>query len=302
MIVRGALGKESDIFHLLEVSYPNMHQRLLETTFQKRFDPQHCLYIAEDGKIISTLQVRTAQFRFRGYLLEVSVFDQIATLPDYRRRHKMRTLLQAAMDEAAHNQLFSFVYAMNPRLFERYGFKTVHISKRYLLAAQECRKSSYQHVRTFGSAKQMAELYQQFTSHFDGYYQRDIKYYESLLDRCHNSEEKLCFYYEQGQMKGYCLYLLNNKEAYVQEIVYLDSRALKQMLSYLAQNVNDIQLIVSNKEKIERVYPLAIPRRETYLMARLNNIALFNKLYNCSVRHAEDAFELLQKPMWNHHM
>ena len=62
MIVRGALGKESDIFHLLEVSYPNMHQRLLETTFQKRFDPQHCLYIAEDGKIISTLQVRTAQF------------------------------------------------------------------------------------------------------------------------------------------------------------------------------------------------------------------------------------------------
>lgn len=302
MIVRGALGKESDIFHLLEVSYPNMHQRLLETTFQKRFDPQHCLYIAEDGKIISTLQVRTAQFRFRGYLLEVSVFDQIATLPDYRRRHKMRTLLQAAMDEAAHNQLFSFVYAMNPRLFERYGFKTVHISKRYLLAAQECRKSSYQHVRTFGSAKQMAELYQQFTAHFDGYYQRDIKYYESLLDRCHNSEEKLCFYYEQGQMKGYCLYLLNNKEAYVQEIVYLDSRALKQMLSYLAQNVNDIQLIVSNKEKIERVYPLTIPRRETYLMARLNNIALFNKLYNCSVHHAEDAFELLQKPMWNHHM
>lgn len=48
--------------------------------------------------------------------------------------------------------------------------------------------------------------------------------------RCHNSKEKLCFYYEQWQMKGYCLYLLNNKEAYVQEIVYLDSRALKQML------------------------------------------------------------------------
>ncbi len=107
---------------------------MLETNFHSRFDPDHCLYIAEDGKVIATLQMIRAQLQFHGYCLEVSLFDQIATLPDYRRRHKMHDLLQAALDEASHNQLFSLMYVMNPRLFERFGFKCVHTSKRYLLS------------------------------------------------------------------------------------------------------------------------------------------------------------------------
>ena len=106
MISRGAREREAEIFQLLEKSYPNMPRRLLESLFRHRFDPQRCLYIAQDGKVIATLQMTIAQMRFRGYCLEVACFDQIATAPDYRRRHKMRELLQAANDEASHNQLF----------------------------------------------------------------------------------------------------------------------------------------------------------------------------------------------------
>ncbi len=300
MIYRGAWQCETEIFHLLETAYPNMHQRMLETTFQRRFDPARCLYIAEDGKVIATLQMIVATMQFRNYRLEVSVFDQIATLPDYRRRHHMRSLLQAALDEASHNQLFSLMYVLNPRLFERYGFKCIHTSKRYLLAGNDCRRSKHHRVQTQGSSEQMAALYQRFIAHFDGYFLRDTLYYDRLLQRVKESGEQLCFYYEQGEMKGYCLYILEHHEAKVSEIIYLDSTALKQMISYLSRDVNGVQLIVSKEEKIEKVFPFAIPRREAYLMARLNNIALFNKLYNCNVRHAADAFALLRKPMWNH--
>ena len=37
------------------------------------------------------------------YLLGVS------TLPDYRRRGHMRTLMEAALDETSHNYLFTFI-------------------------------------------------------------------------------------------------------------------------------------------------------------------------------------------------
>lgn len=302
MINRGARGQEAEIFHLLEIAYPNIHRRMLETNFHSRFDPDHCLYIAEDGKVIATLQMIRAQLQFHGYCLEVSLFDQIATLPDYRRRHKMHDLLQAALDEASHNQLFSLMYVMNPRLFERFGFKCVHTSKRYLLASNECRRSKCTQVHTQGDSEQMLQLYQQFISHFDGYFVRNLQYYDRLLQQIKNSGEKICFYYANGVMRGYCLYLVEHQEAKVIEIVYLDSKALQQLLSYIAQNVSGVQLIVSKEEKIERVFPFAIPRREAYLMARLNNIALFNKLYNCNVHHAADAFAFLHKPMWNHHL
>lgn len=302
MINRGAWQCETEIFHLLETAYPNMHRRMLETSFKRRFDPERCLYIAEDGKVIATLQTVVAQMQFRGYRLEVSLFDSIATLPDYRRRHKMRTLLQAALDEASHNQLISLMYVMNPRLFERYGFKCVHTSKRYLLSSNDCRRNKCSQVQVHGNSEQMAALYQQFVRHFDGYFLRDERYYEHLLQRVKTSGEKICFYYEQEELKGYCLYVIEHQEAKISEIVYLDSKAFKQLISYAARDVNGVQLIVSQAEKIEKVFPFAIPRREAYLMARLNNIALFNKLYNCNVHHALDAFELLRKPMWNHNL
>ena len=302
MISRGAREREAEIFQLLEKSYPNMPRRLLESLFRHRFDPQRCLYIAQDGKVIATLQMTIAQMRFRGYCLEVACFDQIATAPDYRRRHKLRELLQAANDEASHNQLFSLRNVMNPRLFERYGFKTVHTSKRYLLAGEECRRNSCANVRDKADSEQMSALYQRFISRFDGCFLRDAVYYDDLQQRVSKGSEHLCFYYENDTLMGYCLYLIEHQEVRVIEIVYLDSRSLKQMLSYVAQKVNGVLLVVSKAEKIERIFPFAIPRREAYLMARLNNIALFNKLYNCNVRHAADAFELLHKPMWNHHL
>lgn len=302
MISRDAREREAEIFQLLEKSYPNLHRRLLASVFHHRFDPQRCLYIAQDGKVVATLQMTIAQLRFRGYCLEVAFYDQIATAPDYRRRHMMRDLVQAANDEASHNQLFSLMYVMNPRLFERYGFKTVHTSKRYLLAGEECRRSRCSQVRTEGNSEQMAALYERFIARFDGCFLRNAAYFEDLLHRVEQGSEHLCFYYTGEELRGYCLYLIEHQEARVIEIVYLDSRALKQMLSYVAQKVNGVLLIVSKAEKIERIFPFAIPRREAYLMARLNNIALFNKLYNCNVHHAGDAFALLRKPMWNHHL
>ena len=89
-------------------------------------------------------------------------------------------------------------------------------------------------------------------------------------------------------------------EAKVQEIVYLDSRALRQLLAYVSRTARSVQVTVSDDEQLERIFPQAIPHREDHLMARLNSPALFNKLYNTKAHHAKDAFDLLKKPMWNH--
>ena len=92
----------------------------------------------------------------------------------------------------------------------------------------------------------------------------------------------------------------NGSIAKVQEIVYLDSRALRQLLAYVSRTARSVQVTVSDDEQLERIFPQAIPHREDHLMARLNSPALFNKLYNTKAHHAKDAFDLLKKPMWNH--
>ncbi len=300
MISRNAAQYRDEIFRLLELSYPNMRRRMLEAMFDRRFEPKRCMFIVDNGRVVSTLQTHRAAMMFMGRCLEVCLIDQVATHPDYRRRHKMSELMEAALDESQHNQLFTLIYAMNPRLFERYGFRTVHSGKRYLLASQEFQDIRCDAVTVEGSAAQMHALYQRFISHFDAVFIRDLAYFQELLDKAKARHEKLCFCYDQEGMSGYCRYLNENHEAKVQEIVYLDSRALRQLLAYVSRTARSVQVTVSDDEQLERIFPQAIPHREDHLMARLNSPALFNKLYNTKAHHAKDAFDLLKKPMWNH--
>lgn len=300
MISRNALQHKEEIFRLLQLSYPNMRRRMSESVFERRFEPNRCLYIAEEGRVVSTLQTHRAGMMFMGRCLEVCLIDQIATHPDYRRRHKMSELMEAALDESAHNQLFTLLYAMNPRLFERYGFRTVHSGKRYLLASQEFQGIRCDAVSLEGDARQMHALYQRFISHFDAVFVRDVSYFEELLAKAKERHEKLCFCYDEEGMSGYCRYLNEDHEARVHEIVYLDSRALRQMLSYISRSVRSVQVTVSDDEQLEFIFPQAIAHREDHLMARLNSPALFNKLFNTKAHQAVEAFDLLKKPMWNH--
>ena len=101
MISRNALQHKEEIFRLLQLSYPNMRRRMSESVFERRFEPNRCLYIAEEGRVISTLQTHRAGMMFMGRCLEVCLIDQIATHPDYRRRHKMSELMEAALKTAS---------------------------------------------------------------------------------------------------------------------------------------------------------------------------------------------------------
>ena len=101
MISRNALQHKEEIFRLLQRSYPNMRRRMSESVFERRFEPKRCLYIAEEGRVISTLQTHRAGMMFMGRCLEVCLIDQISTHPDYRRRHKMSELMEAALHEPA---------------------------------------------------------------------------------------------------------------------------------------------------------------------------------------------------------
>ena len=47
---------------------------------------------------------------------------------------------------------------------------------------------------------------------------------------------------------------------------------------------------VSQSEKLEKIFPLLIPKKQPFIMARINNPELFNKLYNLEVKLLAEAF------------
>ncbi len=299
MIKEAKAENKAEIMELLKSAYPTRSRAYLSFYFKHLFDEGKCLYLPQDNRIISSLQMQEHIVHFAGRKLECTYILGVATLPDYRRRGHMRYLMNTALDEISHNHLITFIEAFNPKLYEPFGFETVYDSKSYTINTQYFEKVNKKGVSHHVSATELSELYQKYSKHFDCAYARDVHYYELFLNRSVLDHGNICVYRDPNhELSGYAVYSENSVEVKINELVYLDSIALMKLLRYVSDGYPDVNVKVSQSEHLERLFPLTIPKKSGMTMARINNYELFNKLYNCHVKTAKEAFEILKRPIF----
>lgn len=292
-------GHKPEIYELWRNAYPNRSRAFLDVYFQNVFDDGSCIFLSQDQKIISALQMNQHILHFYGRKLACSYIFGVATLPDYRRRGHMQYLMESILDEVKHNHLITLVEAFNPKLYESYGFETIYSAKSYVINTHYFDKVASSGVSQFYAAKDLAELFAVYQTHFACSYKRDEHYYECFI-KCNTIENhNICVYRnKEGRITGYAAYAKTEHEVKVNEIIYLDSVALMKLLKHISQGYSDITVTVSQSEKLEKLFPLTIPKKTGLIMARINNYELFNKLYNCHVRTPKDAFAILKRPIF----
>lgn len=301
-MIREALKKDkTNIYELWKHAYPNKAQSHLQFYFTHLFDQGRCVVCEQDNRIISSIHMQKHVMALAGRKLEVSYLSGVATHADYRRRGHMRDLMNSAIDEAKHNHLITLIEAFNPKLYEPFGFEVVyyhkhyHIQKKYLDDIPSVKGVSHSFT-----AQDLLDVYEMFTKHFDGYCVRNIPYYENFMRRGLLENSNICVYRDKHNViRGYAYYTRKDKEMKVHEIVYLESIGLMKMLKYICGDCEEVQLEVSQAESLDKIFPLAIPKKRSFLMARVNNFEIFNKLYNSKVKTAKEAFKIVRKPLYS---
>lgn len=301
MIDEAKLSDLDMIVKLWKHAYPNVNDKVLEYKAQRIFDQGSCLTYFQDNKMVSTIQMKNLYLNFKDKVLCCSYILQSATLPDYRRRGYMHQLMQSLIDEVNNNCLFTFVTAFNPKLYEKYGFEVVYERKKFHIRYDNLKDVQVRRISKNAHAMELLNVYREFIRRFDGYFKRDLHYYEDLLEELKLGEKKIVVYRDRlNVVCGYAIYSVKKNVVEVEEIIYLDSNGLKKMLKAMIGIHKMVVVEVSNKERLERLFPLAIIKRQSYMMARLNNVGLFQKLFNCEVKNAKEAYAMLDKPQWMH--
>ena len=302
MIKEARRDDKGVVYELWKQAYPSSEQKYLNFYFRNYYDKGKTLVQCQDHRIVSSLAMNSHVLQFHGKLLNVSYILGISTLPDYRRRGHMKELLDQAIDEASHNHLITLVKAFNPKLYEPFGFSVVYERKNYLIHHESLdgiQETTF--TKEVATAKELLAIYEQFTRLFDGYYKRDEAYYEILLKELELKEKHLIVYQKPDEpIKGYMIYQIKKNDFVIQEAVYLDSIVLQRMMKNCIGDFDAINIEVSQSEKLEKIFPLANPRRKNFMMARINNFDLFNKLYNTNVKSVEEAYQIIKKPLWLH--
>lgn len=301
MIREAELQEKSIVYELWKNSWASRNTQEMAYYFKHHFQEGACIVSEEDGKIVSSLMSHPHVLNFNGMRLNVSQFMGVATLADYRRRGNMRELMESALDEASHNTLITLIHAFYPKLYERYGFQVVYERKTYMIHYQDLAKIDPIHVTTKVSAQELYQAYRRFIVHFDGTYERSLSYYEHLLEQVKDKSKHLIAYRDKnGEVSGYLLYEVVQNDLFVREAIYRNAMSLQRMMKKILDKRELLYLEVSANEQIEKIFPLAIGKRKAYMMARVNSVSLFNKLYCCNIKNAQEAFQLLRRPLWIH--
>lgn len=301
MIKEARVEEKTQVYELWKASYPNQSIAYLTYYFKTLFDQGTCLIQEQDNRIISSLQINEHVIAFANKKICMAFLLGVSTLPDYRRRGHMRALMESALDETSHNYLFTFIKAFNPKLYAPYGFETIYSHRHYTIRPEELNKVSILHTQKEATPAQLLRAYQRFTMKFDGYYLRDLAYYERLLEELALQEKHMMVYRDPIQgVCGYLIYQFIKDEIQVSEAIYLDSLSLMRMLRAIVQPNKEITIEVSEKEHLEKIFPLAIPKKQGFMMVRVNNYELFNKYFHQNVKSAKEAFAILKKPLWLH--
>lgn len=299
MICHNSVGYDAQIKDLLIKSAFNMDKKEIDAWIKYQYDPQHMFCFWQDDKITSCLQVTKRTMMFLDRQMRVSVIGMAATLPDYRQRKQFSNLLDAAISQATYNDLLTITYTNMPKLFEAKSFQHISNTKEYWIGAPLCRSGNPYHVKQ--KAENLYTLYFQFMQYFDGSILLSEDEFNNLI-QYHKSLKKsiVTMVNEDKQPKGFAIYSTKDNQAHVEVLVYFDSQAIQDLLSYLSINNEVTSILISESERFDKLFPFHFPRTDKKLMVRLNNYKLFDKFSNTNVRNAKKAYELLEKPTWNH--
>ena len=299
MMCHNSVGYDAQIKDLLIKSAFNMNENEVDVWMKYQYNPQHMFCFWQDDKITSCLQVTKRTMMFLDRQIRVSVIGMAATLPDYRQRKQFSYLLDAAISQATYNDLLTITYTNMPKLFEAKSFQHISNTKEYWIGAPLCRSGNPFHIKQ--KAENLYPLYFQFMQYFDGSILLSEDEFDQLIQYHQNLGKSIVtITNEDKQPKGFAIYSTKDKQAHVETLIYFDSQAIQDLLSYISINNEVTSILISESERFDKLFPFHFPRMDKKLMVRLNNYKLFDKFSNTNIRNAKAAYELLEKPTWNH--
>lgn len=299
MLKNASYAQKEQIRSIWLSHFANYEKAEVQHYFDHGYDDHATIVIDDDDKVISTIHMREETLMLMQQKLEVSFLLGVATIPDYRRCDYMKDLMRHVLDEEAHNHLITLIDAFYPKLYEPFGFVSVYDKKKYQISHKLLEQVSNVNVHAASSGAQLYEVYRKYIRHFDAYIVRDVGYFDELIEK-YRSIGGIAVYETAAGVQGYACYIRKEHYAEIREIVYLGSAAIMKLAHWIMRDDPYIMIHVSQDESLEKLFPLAIPKRVPHMMARINHPALFQRLYGQKAASTKEVFASLKKPMFLH--
>lgn len=266
--------------------------------FSDSFIPQNVIVNEINGHVVSSLQINYHQTAFNDYkIIGGVIFGQF-----FEKSKGLRTLnnlRSEVVQQQEYKTLFTFIFTDDPKEYAEYGFEPIYFQRIYNISKKDIKSVCYDGVGKQFDIDDLVDVYKKFTIRFTGYFYRNKKYYLDLIELLQTKRGNLAVYYnEKRECQGYMIYYIEANKVIVKEMIYLNGTALTKLLSYCLRIKPHICVCVSQNEDLTKAYPKINHKEICHVVAKINDIELFNRLLNCNISTTSQGFQLADKPLY----
>lgn len=299
MIKRAEKSQTSIIKEMWNVCFSQEEESYIDFYFEDCYKPENTIVLSESNIIQSSLQRIPHDMMFNGRVIRISMIVGVATLPRYQKQGNMHKLMDIVIDEIEHQELVTLVQAYEPSLYERYGFTMIYNHNETTIHRNEVPHTSNEGCSYEVTSEAMMRLYATFVKRFNGYYVRDVEYFDRLKLEVAKQKGKIVAYYNNdGKLEAYGKFLPNSKEIIIEECIYLNTIALMKIVNLALQYRAVVKLVTSDSEDLRVLFPNSEVEKKGSTMARINDFDLFKRLYGVDVSTIEEVYASSGKPIF----
>lgn len=300
MIDKAKLYERDELKRYWKSAFPEAQGESIDSYFNVYYKEEDTVVLRNNtGEIVASAQVRPKVLNLGGKKLRVSYISNVMTRPEFQGKGYMTKLLKGILKETSRDNIITLLKPFEPQVFRRLGFENVIELMEYNIPSSKIPLFNMDGIVLSPSNENLLEVYQKFTQYFDGYFQRDLEYYESLRTYLNYKKGNVIALKEGDDTIGYCVYLNHATHVEILECAYDTSGTLIKLMSFVARGKNRVLLKASTQEKIHKLFPQVIKSKQPFLMAYINDKALFERLYDIRILSAYSAFNISEKPKFN---
>ncbi len=281
-------------------SFPEAQGTSIEAYFDVYFDVNETMVLRNDkNEILALAQVKPKVISLGDKKLKTHLISHVMTRPEFQGKGYMNALIQGVLSKTSKDTLLTVLKPYEPNVFRSLGFENVIATTEYNIATKDIPSMSTEGILLSPFASDLKQAYEAFTEYFDGHFDRDDAYYDALKEYVMHRKGNIIGFKEAGILKGYCVYLDHPTHTEVIECVYDTSGTLIKLLSFVSKGKHRVLLKASTSEKIHKLFPKSMKTNQPFMMARINDQALFERLYGLKIISAYSGFNVSAKPLFN---
>ena len=235
---------------------------------------------------------------FNGDRFNASFIVGILTVPSQQHKGYMHELLNGVLEILSATELFTLIQAYKEQAYAPFGFEDAYFRRHYIINQKHLPVMSASGVSYQEDPFSMKELYQNFTSHFNGASLRSNDDFKVLIEEVKAQKGRIITSVKDNTLKAYALITPQSSHIDIDEIVYTDTQSLMTLLSVLGNSNPHLLLKVSQAEDLGRLLPHCPVEIKTYTSLRINDLSLFNQHFKVNVKSTKEALHVFTAPFW----